>query len=358
MSLVVFKYCLPLALGYLVFAAVSGRSRPWPRPTSPIERPAWFLGLWQGSAITVALGSWSHIASHYLLYEVLDYVKPLIGTTLLVMLAGVVLALVYQQRIAASAVQQQADTGAGGPVTDRDPAVVITPDPPRAIPVAADRMDTTAALEALRQDLQAETQLRIETETHLRITRKALHSLESQARDHEAARTDAMIGLEEQLEEQIRQSARVESNLQREREKVTMLELGMVSLKQELLVSRCELRRSLQARTRAMATARKALDHARRALHGRVGMETRIRELQTALVKRQRTITSLIKALEIEKNRNEEQVSERARQLMLHQEQLRARRAVEVAAGAGGMRAGSRLIKRIARARRIEGSAN
>ncbi len=383
MTLLVFKYCLPLAVGYIVFASLSRRLRPWSIPPEPSHRPVWFLGLWQAGVIAVALGTLSDLAAERTLYEVLADLRPLIGTVLLTMLTGCILALAYRERVS-SALQRERhiiDIGETRALTEAESISEASPlerlegadvfegidgidgiDQAEALALlSADheiQTDEAQIVADLRDELQSETLLRVETEKHLRITRKALHGLESQARDHEAARTDAMIGLEEELESQVRLGASAESRLQHELEKVMTLEIAIVDMKHELLESRRDQRKGMQARAKAMATAHKALAHARQSLQVRTRLEARIGELDATLANRQLTITSLVKALEQEKGRSDAQIDERVRQVVMHQRQLQARRAVEEMATVGAGKSGSRLVKRIAKARRIEGSAN
>jgi len=62
MNLVIFKYCLPVLLGYILFMGVSGRLNPFKKPSAMAERPAWMLGVWTALSVILVLGIGLHMA--------------------------------------------------------------------------------------------------------------------------------------------------------------------------------------------------------------------------------------------------------------------------------------------------------
>ena len=62
MSLLLFKYGLPVLLGYTLFAGISGALNPFRRPDSYYRRPAWILGLWSGLTVSLVLAASLHLA--------------------------------------------------------------------------------------------------------------------------------------------------------------------------------------------------------------------------------------------------------------------------------------------------------
>ena len=364
MLMLVFKYCLPTVLGYILFVGITGSFQPYRRPERAADRPLWLLGLWSATVLVIALVTTSHFAYTMPFDQMNALLLPLLGGTLMALLAGGVIMLLHRRQVRRKRLdgpatpQRQGDSLAmPQPLASRtnaDPARGFEPDREAADELSDEHADSRLPLVDM---LGEEKALREETEKHLRITRKALSVLESQSRDHEASRADAMIGLEEELERQIRTAAEADARLQREAEKATSLECTLVDLKHELLEAKRNLRIGTEARAQALATAHKSLAQARRAVDGRQRTETRLAEMQAMLANRQQTITSLIERLDQEKNRTDDLVDERARHLLTHQRQLQARRAVEDAANHAEYRPGSRLIKRIAKARHASDDA-
>ena len=121
--------------------------------------------------------------------------------------------------------------------------------------------------------------------------------------------------------------------------------------RQEVLRLRSEMRRTAEARARAVATAGKSVAFARRTLQARAVAEDRLREAREALANRQETISSLIRALETEKGRTDERIAARAKQMLLHERQLRERRNLEEVARSVEGKLSTRLVKKVARAR-------
>jgi len=211
--------------------------------------------------------------------------------------------------------------------------------------------DTYAEIAALRQTLTEEIKLRRETESHLRISRKALGTLESESRNFESSKASALIGLEEELENRHRETAAAEARVSRIEAERATAETEIITLKQDLLQAKREVRRSTAARAKALNTANKAVAFARQAVQARGRAEARLREGEDSLKNRQETISSLIKALEKEKRRTEDDVAAMAKEMVLHEKQLYARRSLEEVARTMDGKLTSRLVKKVAKAR-------
>jgi chromosome segregation ATPase len=211
--------------------------------------------------------------------------------------------------------------------------------------------DTFAEIAALRQTLTEEMTLRTEAETQLRVTRKALCELETESRNHESSKATALIGLEEELENRIRETAAAEARASRHEAEQVAVETQLLNLKQDLLQAKREVRRSTAARAKALGTANKAVAFARQSVQARARAESKLREAEDSLANRQETISSLIKALEKEKRRTEEEVSAIARQMTINEKQHYARRSLEEVARSVEGKLSTRLVKKVAKAR-------
>lgn len=211
--------------------------------------------------------------------------------------------------------------------------------------------DSFAEIAALRQTLTEEMTLRTEAETHLRVTRKALCELETESRHHESSKASALIGLEEELENRIRETAAAEARASRHEAEQVAVETQVLNLKQDLLQAKREVRRSTAARAKALGTANKAVAFARQSVQARARAEAKLREAEDSLANRQETISSLINALEKEKRRTEEEVSAIARQMTINEKQHYARRSLEEVARSVEGKLSTRLVKKVAKAR-------
>lgn len=211
--------------------------------------------------------------------------------------------------------------------------------------------DTFAEIAALRQTLTEEMTLRTEAETNLRAIRKSLSELETESRNHESSKATALIGLEEELENRIREIAAAEARASRHEAEQVAVETQVLNLKQDLLQAKREVRRSTAARAKALGTANKAVAFARQSVQARARAEAKLREAEDSLANRQETISSLINALEKEKRRTEEEVSAIARQMTINEKQHYARRSLEEVARSVEGKLSTRLVKKIAKAR-------
>ena len=386
------QYGLPLLLGYVLYVGIAGRWRPV-RPARPEDRPDWLLGAWVGLSVAAIAGTTMHLAHGLPLERAPELFRDAAWWLVAALLPGFAVRLAHRasrRRGRDAFVDPAGDParttiaiGVDGRTLDEglpddgqtlvDEARAEARDEPR-IGEARDEGPDVAA-EALRERggvlyvpienpdeagvrraLDDERRLREETEKHLQVTRRALYSLDASAREGDDARTETLIALETELEAHVRRSAAAEARATREECGRMQAETTASKLKREVLRLRSEMRRTAEARARAVATAGKSVAFARRSLQARTTLEERLRETEEALVNRQETISSLIRALEAEKGRTEEQVASRARQLVLHERQLRERRSLETAARGVEGKLSTRLVKKVARARPLAGT--
>jgi len=466
MALIIFKYVLPILLGYMLFLGISGSYLPFIRPRSLAKRPKWFLGLWTGISASVIMLFGLHIA-----YQVeIEAVNQLAITGLWLfgaaMIPGLLAFLWYRTKISAELadVKQErlsaaidADDAAGPidqniveeldfneldetlvvdhtaeifteqdapmwqempsdellaseldqtqnfaiePASEIEPLLLEQADATLAFENAVDLNDitivenetvaiTTEMLEdcvaddnspdlvvvvdessakriaeltdantasvekanELQDSLDAEIQGRKELETHLRATRRGLAELESESRHFEASKAAALAELEEELLEKTKRTSAAEARAEREAEKRAALETDMVNLREDALRARNEARVSTEARANALSTANKATTFARQAMEQRSRLETQLHEAESELHSRQQTVSSLIKALEKEKSRTQDEVTSMAKQLVLHEKQLQARRTLEEVSRTVDKKLSTRLVKKVAKAR-------
>lgn len=224
--------------------------------------------------------------------------------------------------------------------------------------LSIDNAGTPTELTAIVDDqlkgaLEQEIQLRQETEKHLRITRKALAVLESESRSYEMSKAEALTHLEEELENRIRQTAKAEARGNREAAKRLSLEADVVSAKQQLSAAKTELRKNTTARAKALATADRAVTFAKQAINARSVAEHRVKELEATLSNRQSTISSLIQSLEKEKRRTQNEIQVLAKQMLMEEKQIRARRRLDEAARRVEGKLANRLVKKVARSRPV-----
>jgi hypothetical protein len=224
--------------------------------------------------------------------------------------------------------------------------------------LSIDNAGTPTELTAIVDDqlkgaLEQEIQLRQETEKHLRITRKALAVLESESRSYEMSKAEALTHLEEELENRIRQTAKAEARGNREAAKRLSLEADVVSAKQQLSAAKTELRKNTTARAKALATADRAVTFAKQAINARSVAEHRVKELEATLSNRQSTISSLIQSLEKEKRRTQNEIQVLAKQMLMEEKQIRARRRLDEAARRVEGKLTNRLVKKVARSRPV-----
>ncbi len=441
MTLITFKYGLPVLLGFILFVGISGRFNPLRKPQALIERPSWFLGLWAALTVTLVLSLGLHLAYQIPVENARLLLKPTAWLLASLLLPGFFIYLIYrhtvkkelaeiayrqldivldngtplrdtagelkseetldselnaaltEMQINALHPDRQADTLAlPAPLTNERsiefgeaeaeaedyglmpelaqtatatsaqatdkfnsserPFISRTYSSSEVDELVAQKMaGSKSEIEALRQAVFEQTSLREETEKHLRVIRKAMSVLETESRDYESSKADALIGLEEELENRIKETAAAEARANRMDAGRVELETHVVNLKQDLLQAKRDVRRNTAARARALSAANKTVAFARQSVKARARLESRLKNAEESLANRQQTISSLIKALEKEKRRTQADVSTLAKQLVLHEKQLHARRSLEEVARSVEGKLHSRLVKKVAKAR-------
>lgn len=211
---------------------------------------------------------------------------------------------------------------------------------------------------ALRRELTTERTLREETEQHLRITRKALSVLESNTRHQSNTEADIIIDLEEKLAKSIETAADNETEATEQKTRRLEIEQDVADIKRRMVKAKQEIRRSAAARAKALSTANQSIAFARQSVQIRTRLESELDEAQETINNRQKTVSSLIKALEKEKRKTQLEVSSMARQLVLQEKQLNARRSLEEVARSVENKLTSRLVKKVAKAKPLMSNLN
>lgn len=176
----------------------------------------------------------------------------------------------------------------------------------------------------LGQRLSDELAAHEETSRQLRITRKVLARLTPSAQESttsqagDPADNDSLIQLKEELAASLAMQASLQSEANSEKEKRLQSEEAGSRLHEELIQAKHDIRRSSAARAKALSTANKAIAFARQTLQVRALLEEELQMARNTLSKRQDTISSVIRELENEKERTQEEVAYMAQQLVVH----------------------------------------
>ncbi len=455
MTLFIFKFCLPVLLGYTLFVGIAGRLNPFKKPHYLEERPSWMLGLWTGLSVTLVLGIGLQLAYGMSLANARSLLAPSSWLLAAMLVPGFIAFFYYRhavhKQIANSAeskfqgansandindatlsaqfseteasldehqqsiseeqcnrpVAAESDTplvatflehaeldtvntqmltndtandhqmadNAGTDVSDElnddiDPLdqTIFEPVQSHALfcetaeietsetalePDAVNQPSDTAlpCIDELVTQLDQEKILREETEKHLRITRKALSVMEAQTRNADSRDADTVIELEEKLATSINLQCEFETLAAAEKNRRLSAETAIANLKQDLVNAKHDIRRSTAARAKALSTANKSIAFARQTVQIRARLESEIEDAKETLKNRQATISSLIRALEKEKRHTQESITSMAKQLVLHEKQLSARRSLEEVAKSVENKLTSRLVKKVAKAR-------
>lgn len=405
MTLAFFKYGLPILLGYTLFVGISGRLNPFLRPQILQERASWYLGIWIGLAVSCALAFGLHLA--YTLS--VDSARALLlsSASLIACLVAPALGLYayYQYRSKTtdsintrtnfdwamnesdlretslfdtelsseqtmdSTIMPGAENDEGASIVspayleaahiDQLPAEVsgeaVNDSGEQDIPATKTETGTHTELKAT---LAAEIALRQETEKHLRITRKALSVLEADTRHHTIDKADALIELEEKLAQSIEAATAFERLAEQEKTNRIEIEHGVIELKQKMVKAKQQVRQSAAARAKALSTANKSIAFARQSVQIRARLESELTEAHISIDNRQKTMSSLIRALEKEKRKTQDEVTTIAKQLVLKEKQLKARRSLEGVARSVENKLTSRLVKKVAKGRPLISDMN
>lgn len=218
--------------------------------------------------------------------------------------------------------------------------------------------DESSTARDLIEKLAAEVALREETESHLRITRKALSVLEANTRQQSNSEADTIIALEEKLAQSIERAADSETEAMEQRARREEIEQDVADLKRRMVKAKQEIRQSAAARAKALSTANQSIAFARQSVQIRTRLESDLSEARTTIKNRQKTISSLIRALEKEKRKTQSEVGSMARQMFLQEKQLKARRSLEEVARSVENSLTSRLVKKVAKAKPLTSGMN
>lgn len=406
MTLAIFKYALPLVFGYTLFVGISGRLNPFAMPQHRKERASWYLGIWVGLAISLVLGIGAYLAYGTSTEAAESLLVPTTSLIVVLILPAVALYTYYRYRVAnldnkaarasfdwilnevdmpdASDLTLDSNVDISlDPVTDESEGPISKVDPVYLESAQIDQMTDDIDREAMNDSSQATEQasptpiatenrsaeniasrlaeeiaLREQTEKHLRITRKALSVLEADTRHHSNDKADAVIELEEKLAKSIDVATALEATAAEEKAKRIETEHNVVELKQKMVNAKQEIRRSAAARAKALSTANKSIAFARQSVQIRSRLESELHEARMTIESRQNTMSSLIRSLEKEKRKTRQEITSIARQLVLNEKQLKARRSLEEVARSVENKLTSRLVKKVARARPLTPDMN
>jgi len=402
MTLAFFKYGFPLLFGYVLFAGISGRMNPFSMPSYPPDRASRWLAIWIGVVVSGVLAAGLHMAYNMTPESAISLLLPSASILACLILPALGFYAYYRLRDArektletrsafnwnkaaeeflmASREDNQSEEGISFEASQEelqaisDELTEVSPAYLTALHI--DHMNDEAQGEAvndpvkqwknLRREfhdagkpdgvtahaaLADEIALREETEKHLRITRKALSVLESQTRNHSIDKADALIELEEKLARTIESAIGFETAAVQEKSLRTEIEDTVVELKHRMVKAKQEIRHGAASRAKALSTANKSIALARQSMHVRARLETELNAAKVLLGNRQKTICSLVRALEKEKRKTHEKATVMARQLVLQEQQIEARRSLEGVARSVENKLTSRLVKKVAKAR-------
>lgn len=335
----ILRFLTPVICGYLVFVALSNRFIPWSKPASLQMRPRWLFGCCCGAAVTFCMMVLIHFSFGKSTKELVVLAPPL-GIVFLTLIAGSAMVwLGYRKRCATleanssaafaeSAEDEPLDNsmateywagesdaeynGTGAhelPLTAKSEVVIENPHnnqhtdsaPPETRPLGkADRDFLKQARKLAKQQYD----LRCEVEKNLRVTRKALVKLEAERYRKDAEKSDKQLQLENELQEQIRRTSKVENKLLHEADRMSQLEARLAESKDLVVQAKAELRTNMEARSHAILTARKSVNFARRSMETRDRAKTKLDNLKIQLDIQSQTTSKVIKALELEKQKN------------------------------------------------------
>lgn len=200
-------------------------------------------------------------------------------------------------------------------------------------------------------ELQTERSRRIKAESDLRSVRSQLQELENNAATQLPGDSSELIFIKEQLSASINDRRELEARHTLERKQRIELEESVARLRKKIVSAKHEIRRSTAARAKALSTANKSIAFARQAVQIRSRLEAELTQANNTMKERKSTVSSLIRALEKEKRRTEEDILVKAKQLIVREKQIQAKRSLEDMARSVENKLTSRLVKKVAKAR-------
>jgi len=163
MTLIFFKYALPIILGYTMFVGISGQYTPFRRPTVAIQRPLWFLGLWIGMATSIIVIVGLQLAFRLELNELSALAVPSIAAISATLLPGIIGFFWYRWRVhhrtSDNSEQQSEPQATLEP--EQEPEPQSTPEPQSLSSIKqqdAKPLDNTLATNASTSDTSEETE--------------------------------------------------------------------------------------------------------------------------------------------------------------------------------------------------------
>jgi len=356
------RILLPVISGYLVYLTLARQLWPFRVPPITTDRPRWMLGCWLGAAVALSIGLLTYFAFGSQQTQLKELLAPVVILVTTMAAGGLIAWYHYRRKYQepdaifdsesemvewidsegilhldyAEPLPADVGHGANGATeiatgdnfdvsiyglnqqefdlafAESHQACQISIN--GAADASSNGISTQAGAQAGRNEAQSEKSerfmeharelarqqynLRCEAEKNLRITRRALINAESEHQSQNTLEKNRLGNLEERLQDQIRQSARSETKLLQEINKVGELQHKLASAKDLMLQAKSEVRRHLDARAKALITARKAVNFARRSIEARERTEQKMKNLQEQLNIQSNTTSTLVKSLE------------------------------------------------------------
>lgn len=308
MILFIFKYALPALLGYTLFVGIAGRFSPFHKPTNAEERPSWMLGLWVGLSVFLVLSVSLHMA-----YGMpVEATKSLATATFICLVAllglGFVGYILYRWKILSkgNALDEYKETPEAASSDWHENAEYHNSEIDISAP-AVKTFQEPQNNDSLQSQLDEETDKRHKTEQHLRITRKALSTMNEMSNNTEEE-NEPPIPVSRDSYTMLDHDLSVDTFAQPGNQQLEELETSVANLKRELIKAKHETRLHIAARAKALSTANKSVAFARQSIELRGRLEAELDTAHIALSNRQRTIKSLIGKLERERRLTTEEL--------------------------------------------------
>lgn len=201
------------------------------------------------------------------------------------------------------------------------------------------------------QALTAEAILRIDTEKHLRITRKALSVLEAETHINRESHKKSLGEVKGKLARSVKESTALKVHVSHERARTLKALNTVARLKKKQVQFKQQIHKSTAARAKALSTANKTIGFARQSLQIRARLESELNDSQLKRTGQEKTINDLSRSLDREKRINQAEVEAMAKQLILREKRASARIArAQVVRGVEN-NISTRLVKKVAKAR-------
>lgn len=401
--LIMMNYIAPLLIGFCVAAIYAQNLNPISRPNELSARPQWIFGLWLGVSATIAAGFALNSITHLTLNNMAALGLPTFILFAAMAAPGLAIFLFYRSKIEQSLeetilwdeennsvifhgpdgetlnnqgftkevednsvadthniqVQNQVEIVQNAPqealfdqcvydeAFDQAYANSKTPEKnPVSLKPLKDDLELNFLHQARRLARQEYDQ-RCRAETNLRITRAALAKLESKEREEQEEQTEAQLESEQALSAKAREISVLESKLIREQEHRAKAEDQLLESKDLVLQAKADVRKNMEARSKALLTARKTMLLARRSVAARTRTQNELHIIREQLEKQTEATASLIEALETEKAVNRK----------LTEKQSSSKSAVEQRRKLSADLLKNKLVKKVAKPRSMHDNA-